>query len=191
MEDCRFEGTDRAIRIKSKRGRGGVVENIYARNLQVKDMKREVAILNMDYSSDRQAVSNEQPPVFRNMQFENITAQGAPTAILIQGLEDSPIENIRFVNLKLTTLLGVTVNYATGLEFDNAQITREVGPVFDLKHCSEVTITRSRASKGTGVFLNLEGDSSRAVRLTACDLSEARTKFNTGEGVPKDAVVIK
>ena len=53
MEDCEFEGTDRAIRIKSRADRGGVVENIYARNLKVKNMQREVVILNMDYGSDR------------------------------------------------------------------------------------------------------------------------------------------
>ena len=98
---------------------------------------------------------------------------------------------MRFVNVKITSLLGVTANYATGLVFDNAQVTRDVGPVFDLKHCSEITITRSRASKGTGVFLRLEGDSSRSVRIESCNLGEAKAKYVTGEGVPEDAVVVK
>src|SRR5688572_28132207 len=103
MENCEFEGTDRAIRIKSRRGRGGVVENVYARNLKVKNMKYEVAILNMDYSADKNQAANEKPPVFRNMRFENITGVGAPTAVLIQGLDDSPIENIHFVNLTVNS----------------------------------------------------------------------------------------
>jgi polygalacturonase len=121
MEDCQFEGTDRAIRIKSRADRGGVVENIYARNLKVKNMQREVVILNMDYSSDRQKITKTKPPIFRKMQFENITGDGAPTAILIQGMADSPIENIRFVNLTIKSTKGVVANFAKGLVFDNVQ----------------------------------------------------------------------
>jgi polygalacturonase len=76
MEDCEFEGTDRAVRIKSRADRGGVVEKIYARNLKVRDMQREVIILNMDYGSDRQALTKQVPPVFRNMQFDLDTRHG-------------------------------------------------------------------------------------------------------------------
>jgi polygalacturonase len=191
MHDCQFEGTDRAIRIKSKRGRGGVVENIYTRHLKVKNMKREVAILNMDYSADRNQAANEKPPVFRNMQFEDITADGAPTALLVQGLEDSPIENIRFKNVRIASLTGVTANWAKGLVFDNVQITRDIGPVYNLKECAAIAIVRSRAAKGTGTFLNLEGASSTGVRIEDCNLAEARTKFVTGEGVAGGAVELK
>ncbi|TAK95312.1 MAG: glycoside hydrolase family 28 protein [Verrucomicrobia bacterium] len=191
MHDCQFDGTDRAIRIKSKRGRGGVVENIYARNLKVKNMKRDVAILNMDYSSDKNQAANEKAPVFRNMEFEDITADGAPAAIVIQGLDDSAIENIRFKNWKVTALTGVTANWAKNLLFENLTIVRDVGPVFDLKECSGVTIAHSRAAKGTRTFLKLTGASSGGVKLEACDLTQAVTKFETGDGVPENAVEIK
>lgn len=53
VHDCDFAGTDRALRIKSRRGRGGVVENIWAENLRVQDLKHEVVVMNMNYSSDR------------------------------------------------------------------------------------------------------------------------------------------
>jgi len=191
MHDCQFDGTDRAIRIKSKRGRGGVVENIYARNLKVKNMKRDVAILNMDYSADRNQAANERPPVFRNMQFEDITADGAPVAIIIQGLEDSAIEDIRFKNWRVTSLTGVTANWGKNLSFDNMTIVREVGPVFGLKECFDVTVARSRAAKGTSTFLKLEGATSDGVLLDGCNLAEAGTKFITGDGVREDAVQVK
>jgi polygalacturonase len=191
LHDCQFDGTDHAIRIKSKRGRGGVVEKVYARNLKVKNMKRDVAILNMDYSSDRNQAANEKPPVFRDMQFEDITADGAPVAIVISGLEDSAIENIRFKNWRITSLTGVTANWGKELLFDNVNIIRDVGPVFELKECAGVTVTRSRAAKGTSTFLKLEGASSQGVRLESCNLSEASTKFVTGEGVAEDAVEVK
>jgi len=191
MENCEFEGTDRAIRIKSRRGRGGIVENVYARNLKVKDMKYEVAILNMDYSADKNKAANEKPPVFRNMQFENITGDGAPTAILIQGLEDSPVENIRFANLTIKSTKGVVANFAKDLVFDNVQVAAAKGPAFNLNETAGVAIKNSRSSKVAETFVQLAGQTSRNVTLESCDLSTAKQKFTLGDGVAADAVQVK
>jgi len=191
MEDCEFEGTDRAIRIKSRADRGGVVENIYARNLKVKNMQREVAILNMDYGSDRQKLTKTTPPVFRNMQFENIIGDGAPTAILIQGMEDSPIENIRFMNVTIRSSKGVVANYVKGLVFDNVQITPASGPVFDLNEASEVTFKKPTSPQGAETFLKLTGKSSHGIRIESSDPSAAKLKFTLGDGVSAEAVEVK
>lgn len=191
MEDCEFAGTDRAIRIKSRGDRGGVVENIYARNLKVKNMQREVAILNMDYGSDRNQTTIRKAPVFRNMQFENITGDGAPMAILIQGLADSPIENIRFVNMTIRSTKGVVANYAKGLVFDNVQVTPAQGAVFDLNEVSGVTIRKSNSPQGVETFLKLSGKASRGVRIEACDLAGAKQQFTLGEGVSASVMEIK
>jgi polygalacturonase len=191
MEDCQFEGTDRAIRIKSRADRGGVVENVFARNLTVKNMQREVVILNMDYSSDRQALLKETPPTFRNMRFENITGEGAPTAILIQGMASSPIRDIQFVNTTIKSTKGVVANYAQGLTFENVQITPAKSPVFDFSNASAVTIDKSVAPAGTDVFLKLAGTNSGGIRIEASNLSGAKHPFVIGEGVTTNAVIIK
>ena len=191
MEDCQFEGTDRAVRIKSRRGRGGVVENVFARNLAVKNMQREVVILNMDYSSDRKKASNEKPPVFRNMRIENVTGDSAPTAILIQGLEDSPIQDIQFANVTIKSTKGIVANHAQGLTFVNVQVTPSKGPVFDLTDAAVITIQKSVAPAGTDVFLKLAGANSRDIRIQASDLSGAKQPFVIGEGVATNAVILK
>ncbi len=191
MEDCEFEGTDRAIRIKSRADRGGVVEKIYARNLQVKDMKREVVILNMDYGSDRSQIANQQPPVFRDMQFENIIGDGAPTAILIQGMAESPIENIRFVDMTITSKKGVVANFVKDLRFQNVQVKPASSPVFKLTDAVNVSIQKSTAPADTKVFLQLDGKTSRNAMLVDCDLSAAEEKFTVGAGVKPEEVTIK
>ena len=191
MEDCEFEGTDRAIRIKSRADRGGVVENIFARNLKVKNMQREAVILNMDYSSDRQTLLKETPPVFRNMRFENITGDGAPTAILITGMESSPIENIQFANMTITSTKGVVASNVKGLTFDKVNVTPSKGAVFDLTNASDISIRHAVAPKNTEVFLKLTGTNSANVRIEASDLTAAKQKFVTGTGVSGDAVAVK
>jgi len=191
MEDCAFEGTDRAVRIKSRADRGGVVENIFVRNLRVKHMRREVVIMNMDYTSDRNQMLTPTPPVFRNIVIQNITAEGAPTAILLAGLEASPIQNIRFENLTIAAMQGVVASQVKGLSFDGVNITTARGPVFDLRHARDIVIQRTVAPAGTDVFLKLEGANSANVRITRSDLSAARQPFATGPGVADDAVTLE
>ena len=50
ISNCVFDGTDRGIRIKSTRGRGGVVEDIRVSNVVMSDIKREAVVLNLKYS---------------------------------------------------------------------------------------------------------------------------------------------
>lgn len=191
MYDCEFDGTDRAIRIKSRRGRGGVVENVFARNLKVRNIQREVVIMNMDYSSDRKQAANEKPPVFRNISISDVTAAGAPTAILLSGLEDSLIENVRFENMTISSRNGVVASCVTNIVFETVQVKPAAGAVFKLKDASEVLIRKSTAPEGTKVFLQLDGTASRRVTLEACDLDNAETRFITNPETKREEVIIK
>lgn len=190
MENCEFKGTDRAIRIKSRAGRGGVVENIFARNLHVKNMQREVIILNMDYSADHSQVTTPSVPVFRNMHFENITGDGAPTAILIKGMEQSPITNISFHNMTITSTKGIVADHVQRLMFHKVNVTPSEGPAFRLSNATDISIQESLGPQGSQVFLRLEGKSSRDVVIEACDLSGVKTPFVTGDGVDPNAVTV-
>jgi len=191
MYDCEFDGTDRAIRIKSRRGRGGIVENVFARDLKVRNMQREVVIMNMDYSSDRKQAANEKPPLFRNMVISNVTGDGVPTAIVISGLDDSPVENIRFENMNIHSTKGVVAHHARGLVFTNVQVTPKAGAVFSLTNVSGIRIQQTAAPRDSPLFLQLEGAASRDVVLENCDLTHAREKVRTGPAVSKDAAVIR
>jgi polygalacturonase len=190
MYDCEFDGTDRAVRIKSRRGRGGVVENVWVKNIKVKNMQREVVIMNMDYSSDQKKAANEKPPVFRNMTISNVTGDGAPTAILITGVEDSPIENIRFENMNIRSEEGVVANFAKGLVFSNVNITPAKGISFDLANASGIVIEKSTAAAGTKQFLKVSGKSS-GIKLLGNDLNNAKEKVSTSAEVSANAVTIE
>jgi len=191
MEDCEFDGTDRAIRIKSRRDRGGVVEKVYARNLKVKDMQREVVILNMDYSADRNTSTKTTPPQYRNMQFENIIGVGAPVAVLIQGLSDSPITNIRFFNMTIQAKKGVVANYVSNIRFEHVRIQPVEGPAFKLTDASEIQLEHCPAPENAELFLQLGGRASRAVVLEGCDLTGAKRKFDIGSDIDPKEVQIK
>lgn len=188
MHDCEFEGTDRAIRIKSKRGRGGVVERVYARDIKVRDMMEEVVILNMDYTADKNAAANEKSPVFRDMCFERITAQGAPVAIRITGNADSLIENIRFHDMDLSTTGGVIAKNVKRLRFEDLKLKTGKPPVFDFENASDITIRNITTSSGAAGFLKLEGAASGGIRIESSPA--AKHGITLGKGIAADAVTV-
>lgn len=189
MHDCEFEGTDRAVRIKSRRDRGGVVEKIYVRDIKVRNMKREVVILNMDYSSDKSAASNQKAPIFRDMCFERITADGAPVAIRITGEADSPLVNIRFRDMRLSTTQGVIAKSIKNLRFDNLHLNLAKGPMFELENATSITIRNVNSDSDPDAFLKLEGADSSEVEIQSSPSAQGRIILEKGTKV--ESVTIK
>lgn len=101
ISNCVFDGTDRGIRIKSTRGRGGVVEDIQVSNIVMKNIKDEAIILDMKYSKMPEEPLSERTPIFRNINISNMTGSGLNIPIKIRGLEESPITGITLTNIYL------------------------------------------------------------------------------------------
>jgi len=101
ISNCVFDGTDRGIRIKSTRGRGGVVEDIQVDNIVMRDIKEEAVILDLMYSKMPPEPLSERTPIFRNISISNMTVTNVKIPIKICGLEESPITDISLTNLNL------------------------------------------------------------------------------------------
>ncbi|MBQ3634484.1 MAG: glycoside hydrolase family 28 protein [Bacteroidales bacterium] len=115
VEDCDMDSPEleRVIRIKSNTCRGGVVENVYVRNVRVGQCKEAVLKINLDY--DRKEVCDRSyPPVVRNINLENVTSKKSEYGVLIIGLEDKT--NVEDVTVKNCKFEGVEKgNKTTGL----------------------------------------------------------------------------
>lgn len=107
ISNCVFEGTDRGIRMKTRRGRGGVVEDIIVSNLVMNHVICPIVIHQYYFCGERgndQAVQDRSPqhvtsatPVFRNIRFCNIIARNAhAAAAFIFGLPEMPVSQITF-----------------------------------------------------------------------------------------------
>ncbi|MGM0879693.1 MAG: glycoside hydrolase family 28 protein [Bacillota bacterium] len=115
VSNCLFLGTDRGIRVKTNRARGGIVEDIMISHIFMKDVLCPIAI-NSFY---RYGVSTTDPlmttpeavpvtectPIIRGMTISDITARNAlAAAAFIYGLPEMPIEDIvlRNVTIEMT-----------------------------------------------------------------------------------------
>ena len=114
ISDCIFYGTDRGIRIKSRRGRAGGVENLTLNKITMNGVGCPI-VMHLYYEcgaqpeeievlSDRNAKPiTATTPYIRNVKITNVTANNAQTAACIfLGLPESPISNVLFDNVKIT-----------------------------------------------------------------------------------------
>ena len=97
VSNCVFQRTLRGIRLKTQRGRGGLVEGMVAGNIVMEDVPEPFS-LTMYYSGGRRQQMAEPvgdgTPQFRNVLIQNILARGARTAGYILGLPEMPIAGV-------------------------------------------------------------------------------------------------
>lgn len=101
VEQCVMDSPnlDRAIRIKTNSRRGGLIENIYVRNLDIGQVRECVLKLNMFYGIYENQTGKFIPQV-RNIQMDNIRVKnGGQFGILAKGYKEMPIRNITLKNV--------------------------------------------------------------------------------------------
>lgn len=97
-ENCIMDSPhlDRAIRIKSNSLRGGVIEHIYVRNIEVKEVREAILKINMFYSNE----NGPNIPVARNIKLENVNGYKSKHAVWIKSYIEKPTVNIELNNCK-------------------------------------------------------------------------------------------
>ncbi|GAA4397133.1 glycoside hydrolase family 28 protein [Nibrella viscosa] len=201
VSNCTFLGTDKGLRFKSVRGRGGVVEHIYAKDIFMKDIVGEAIFFDMYYfvkfatdgERDERPVVNEGTPVFRNMTFENIICRGAQTGIFVRGLPEMAIQHIVMKNMVLQASKGVELIDASKIKLDHVQlITKETKPVIAIQNSHDLTFNSIQYPANTELLFAVDGQYSQAIQVTNTELSNAHTKaeFNKG-AVEKSLTILK
>lgn len=98
-ENCKMNSPhlDRALRIKTSSMRGGVVEDVYLRNIEVGQVAEQVVRVNMFYED-----SGAYVPTVKNIEVRNMTVEdGGKVGVLLEGYEQSPVENIRLIDVMI------------------------------------------------------------------------------------------
>jgi polygalacturonase len=99
-EDCYMDSPnlDRALRIKTNSMRGGIVENVYLRNITVGQVADAVFRVNFYYG---EGDVGDFTPVVHNVEIRNLTCEQSNYALRLQGYPRSPVSNIRLVNCEI------------------------------------------------------------------------------------------
>jgi polygalacturonase len=135
VRNCRFDGTENGIRIKSRRERGGVVDGLICENITMTNVYPALSIA-CYYQNSSQALFpkddvaqpvTETTPLFRNIRIANLTAHSTKNAGLIVGLPESLVSNVVLENVQITAKTGLTIANAKGVQLKNVKIVVEQG----------------------------------------------------------------
>ena len=156
VSNCQFLGTDVGLRFKSRRGRGGVVENIYIENIGMFDIATEPLLFDL-YYMNRSAVEvleqnlqapvvpvlppvDEKTPTFRNIHVKNIYVKNARRGMYFNGLPENPIEGIFVENAKIVSRIGAEIKQSRNIVLKNVEIIPQSGPALILENAEDVEL---------------------------------------------------
>jgi hypothetical protein len=197
FHDIYFKDTITAIRIKSKIGRGGVVENIWFKDIVVTYLRERPAFwLDALYASHTVMPATTQLTKFRNIHVENLSSWGGQKSIEIGAYPEQPAENITLKNVFVSADQGMILENANGVMLTDVNILpnsgdgRDLDPVVTIQNCEDVIISGARCFEDTQTYLLVEGERSRGITFGDNDLSRADRAVALGAGAPSDAVTM-
>ncbi|HEX5315076.1 MAG TPA: glycosyl hydrolase family 28 protein, partial [Candidatus Kapabacteria bacterium] len=204
ISHCSFVGSSLGIKLKTKRGRGGVVEKIYASDINMSGILEYAIVFDMFYGvfhapkigTTAQADSNmipepvtEATPQFRDIHFRHIYCNGAEQAIFVRGLPEMPIENVYLEDMLFKTKKGMECMEARGIHLKNIRFfTTNSAPVIDLQDGRNITLDKLTTGPNTALFLNVRGKESGNIAISHTDLSAVAEKVKLGAEVPPAAL---
>lgn len=134
ISNCVFDGTDRGIRLKSSRERGGVVEEIRVSNIIMKNIRKTAFTFNLFYDRNLpEGPVTEKTPSFRNIHINGVTGSEVNEAGMILGIPEMPVSNLSFHDINLDAKTGFDITTAREIEFHDVTINTQIGPSFDVK----------------------------------------------------------
>ncbi|WP_207424495.1 glycoside hydrolase family 28 protein [Desertivirga brevis] len=205
--DNTFIGTDIGLRFKTTRGRGGVVENIFVKNINMKDIPGEAILFDMYYAAvdpvpaageKREAPKvellpvTEATPVFKNFYISNVVAQGAEKAIFVRGLPEMNISNIFLENITIQAKKGIEIEEAKGLYLKNVNVvTSETKPVVNVVNSTQVYFDNLAFNKDAEVLFNVNGKRTADINVTNTKTTNAKVVASYNQEATKKALKVK
>lgn len=96
-------GGMRGVRIKSMRGRGGYVENIWIENMEINNTSHEAIQISMFYDTTTVEPASDTPAEFSHIYLKNITGENKEAVVEIKGLPERNIKDITLENVSLAS----------------------------------------------------------------------------------------
>jgi polygalacturonase len=131
--DLDFEGTQIGIRMKTLRGRGGVIQNLTFDDIVMNNITDSAVSIDEAYSSngipqDYTGAVTDETPTIKNIKISNITASGDPSspskqAMFFRGLPEMPIQGLEFDHVNITNAkTGINATHVSDFKINHSSI---------------------------------------------------------------------
>jgi len=207
VSNCTFIGADIGLRFKTTRGRGGVVENIFIKDIYMKDIPGEAILFDMYYAAkdpiplagEKRELPkvefkpvDETTPVFKNFYISNVYCNGAEKGIFVRGLPEMHVKDIVLENMVLQAHKGIDVQEASGITFRNIKIiSEETNPVIDIVHSDKLVFDNITYKENAELLFRINGERSNTISIKNTDASKAKEKIKYELGATEKSTVFE
>jgi len=205
--DNTFIGTDIGLRFKTTRGRGGVVENIFVKNINMKDIPGEAILFDMYYAAvDPVPLAGEKreapkvellpvtdaTPIFRNFYISNVVADGAEKSIFVRGLPEMNISNIFLENITIQAKKGIEIEEAKDVYLKNVKvIAADSKPLVHILNSTNIGFDTLVYKPGADLLFNINGKRSANINLSNTKTSDAKAVVEYNQEAKKNSLKTK
>ncbi len=208
VSNCSFIGSDIGLRFKSTRGRGGVVENIFIKDIFMKDIAGEAILFDMYYmAKDPLPLAGEKrelptvefkpvdetTPVFKNFIISNIACSGASKAIFLRGLPEMHLRNIHLESMVFQSAQGIDIQEASDISFKNIKIFSDPAqPLLNIVNSDGLVFDKIGYEEKTPILLKIAGERSKNIQIkNTKNAQEPRRMIASGGAEIKNVTIIK
>ena len=191
------QGTQIGIRIKSRRGRGGYIDNIRFDNWTMEDVGQAINVTNFykmegeAYAGSNDSTVSDRTPRFNDIDISNITIKNARVVVNVEGLPEMPINGLHISDLVGYGKTGMKASNTDDLELHNVQINSGNGPAFLVRNSKDLIFdgVSSRTPHEDAPVIRI--DSSPGAIIMNCKAYEGTNRFiSTGLNQMKDIVML-
>jgi len=177
ISNCVFEGTDIGIRIKTMRGRGGVVEDVRVSNVTMYKIVNEGILITLRYQPTQPEPLSERTPAVRNIQISNINIRDAQRPAAIYGLDEMAVSHVSFNDIRSFSRQGILLENTSGISFHDIEMEISEGSPLEAKDSKDLSWDKVSVNSPVRDHPYLKLNNCQEVRITNCYQPEKISNF--------------
>ncbi len=147
LHSCVFDGTRSAFRFKTRRNRGGGINNIRYENNLLCNISEAVTFDLLGTSQYMGALAQRKPaleitpltPIVKDINISNFTVESSDRFISINGIPEIPCANVSISDANINTKQFIkNMRDADGVHFKNLKVTATSQPL-EIDNCKNIT----------------------------------------------------
>ncbi len=181
VSNCQFLGTDVGLRFKSKRGRGGVVENVFISNISMVDIATEPLHFNLYYGGksvvedleagtkvkiqEKLPLVDETTPTFKDIVIKNVYCSDANKAMYFYGLPEHNIKNLKIENFVVHSNFGADIQESDGIFLKDISIYARKGAPLFFANVKNVEVINLQTTPNLDTIISIAGNRTEKVNI--------------------------